>query len=360
MLEEGRVVNNTLIVSTGDKFNNVGRVELVVEDGEVTSKSATLLDYSAFENVIPNEQVLAAIEEVETAQEAVLDRVVGQTNVKLVGDRSLVRTGETNLGQLATAALIDLTGADVAITNGGGIRASIEAGDITMRDMVTVFPFGNTVMVKEISGHDLKAALEHGVSEYPNEKGAFPHTAGVTFTLNPYETVGNRVSDLKINGEAIDFNKMYTVATNDFMAAGGDDYTMFTNYPVKAEYNTLMDTLLAYVEKLGVIEGECIPAITVVTQTPAQEETAKPETNKVVGLRAYLEGETFEVKYTAKAIVATKGDITLTFTVGQTAYTATDADSNLQGNLSTALSLKDNVTYINTSDLTKILAELTA
>ena len=361
-LENGRLVNNTLIVSTGDKLGNVGRVEIVVEDGKVENKTAKLLTYNDFADVTPDAEVVAEIEKVEAAQAELLNRVVGKTNVKLVGDRSVVRTGETNLGQLATDAMLDLTGADVALTNGGGIRASIEAGDITHNDMVTVFPFGNTVMVKEISGSDLKAALEHGVSEYPNEKGAFPHTAGMTFTVNAYKEAGNRISDLKVNGVAVEANKMYTFATNDFVAAGGDGYTMLAKYPIKAEYNTLMDTLLAYVEKLGTVEGKFSPRMTVVTEAPASETVVvdKVETGKEVALRNYLQQQEFEVKYANKQIVATKADMTITFTVGQTGFTAKDAKNSVNGKLSTAVILKDNKAYVNTADVAKILADLAA
>ena len=272
-LPEGLMVNDTLIVSTGTALNNVGEVELTVEDGKVVNKEAELLGYSSFEEVAPSEEVLEAIEKVEEAQKPMLERVVGKAAVDLIGERSLVRTGETNLGQLATDAMLDLTGAQIAITNGGGIRASIKAGNITMNDMITVFPYGNTIMVKEIKGSDVKAALEHGVNEYPNEKGGFPHTAGITFTLNAYKEVGNRISDIKVNGEPIDLNKTYTVVTNDFMAAGGDGYDMFKAYPIKAEYNTLMDTLLDYVEKLGTVEGKFETRMTVVTEAPSEEET---------------------------------------------------------------------------------------
>ncbi|MEG0952249.1 MAG: 5'-nucleotidase C-terminal domain-containing protein, partial [Niameybacter sp.] len=248
-LPEGRLVEETLIVSTGTALKDIGQVEIVVEDGKVVSKTPVLLDYAAFAEVAPKQEIVDAIAKVEEAQKPILEKVVGTTAVKLVGDREVVRTGESNLGQLATNAMLDLTGAQVAITNGGGIRASIEAGNITMNDMVTVFPFGNTIMVKEMKGSDILAALEYGVDSYPEQKGAFPHTAGITFTLNAYKEVGNRVSDVKVAGEALELDKMYTVATNDFMAAGGDGYTMFEAYPIKAEYNTLMDTLLAFVEK---------------------------------------------------------------------------------------------------------------
>lgn len=273
-LEEGMMVNDTLIVSTGDAFKNVGEVELTIQDGEVVNKQAELLGYNEFKDVVPDQKVLNTIEYIESNQKPLLEEVVGVTSVDLVGERSEVRTGETNLGQLAADALTDLTGAQIAITNGGGIRASIPAGNITMQDMITVFPFGNTVMVKEIKGSDIKAALEHGVSEFPNEKGAFPHTSGMTFTLNAYKEAGDRISDIKVNGEPIDLNKTYTMATNDFMAVGGDGYSMFAAYPIKAEYNTLMDTLLAYVQKLGVVEGKFEPRMTVVEKAPVEE---KPE-----------------------------------------------------------------------------------
>lgn len=270
-LPEGLMVNDTLIVSTGTAFKNVGEVELTIKEGQVVNKEAELLDYSAFKEVTPDQAVTQIIEKVEAAQKPILERVVGQTAVDLIGERTTVRTGESNLGQLATDAMIDLTGADVAITNGGGIRASIKAGDITMKDMITVFPYGNTIMVKEMTGKDIKAALEHGVNEYPNEKGGFPHTAGITFTLNAYKQVGNRISDIKVAGVPMDLNKTYTVVTNDFMAAGGDGYEMFKAYPIKAEYNTLMDTLLDYVEKLGVVKGEFEPRMTVVKESASKQ-----------------------------------------------------------------------------------------
>ncbi|MEF9959447.1 MAG: 5'-nucleotidase C-terminal domain-containing protein [Niameybacter sp.] len=372
-LPEGRLVEETLIVSTGTALKDIGQVEIVVEDGKVVSKTPVLLDYAAFAEVAPKQEIVDAIAKVEEAQKPILEKVVGTTAVKLVGDREVVRTGESNLGQLATNAMLDLTGAQVAITNGGGIRASIEAGNITMNDMVTVFPFGNTIMVKEMKGSDILAALEYGVDSYPEQKGAFPHTAGITFTLNAYKEVGNRVSDVKVAGEALELDKMYTVATNDFMAAGGDGYTMFEAYPIKAEYNTLMDTLLAFVEKLGTVEGkfearmnvvaeasagEVIPATPVVpgVEVPAE----KIETEKEVALRAYLQNKGFKVTFddVNKIVTAQKEATVLTFTSNSKAYTAKDADSNETGELSIALAVKENVTYINPAEVDAILAKL--
>lgn len=330
-LEKGQKEGNTLIVSTGSSMKAVGKVEIKLVDKKVTDVSASLLKYADFKDVKPAQAILDEIKKVEDGQKVVLDKVVGKTAVELVGKRELVRTGETNLGQLATAAMLELTKAEVAITNGGGIRASIKAGDITMRDMVTVFPFGNTIMVKEIKGSDLVAALEHGTNEYPNEKGAFPHVAGVTFTLKVNAPAGKRVTDVKVNGEPIVMDKLYKVATNDFMAAGGDGYNMLKSYPIKAEYNTLMDTLLDYVQKRGTVEGKLEKRITFDTESGSDE---------LVGIRAFAVAKGYKVGFDAKTkvITLTSGDKTITidvkansYTVGETKGTFTNAPTLQNG-----------------------------
>lgn len=312
-LENGQKEGNTLIVSTGSSMKAVGKVEIKLVDKKVTDVNASLLKYADFANVKPAQGILDAIKKVEDGQKAVLDKVVGKTAVELIGKREVVRTGESNLGQLATAAMLDLTKAEVAITNGGGIRASIKAGDITMRDMVTVFPFGNTIMVKEIKGSDLVKALEHGTDSYPNEKGAFPHVAGVTFTLRVNAPVGKRVTDVKVNGEPIVMDKLYKVATNDFMAAGGDGYDMLKAYPIKAEYNTLMDTLLSYVQKKGTVDGKMEKRITFDTEGGA---------DFLVGIREYAVYKGYKVGFDAKTktIVLESKDKTITVDVKANSY----------------------------------------
>ncbi|MGL6173161.1 MAG: bifunctional metallophosphatase/5'-nucleotidase [Cellulosilyticaceae bacterium] len=362
-LPEGREVEDTLIVSTGEKLNNIGQVELVVEAGKVISKSSQLVAYAELAEVEAKQTVEEEIAKVEEAQKAVLDKVVGKTSVDLDGERANVRTGETNLGQLATDAMIKETGAQMAITNGGGIRASIPAGDITMNHVVTVFPFGNTVMVKEIKGSDIKAALEHGVSEYPEQKGAFPHTAGITFTLHTQEAVGNRISNIKIAGEDLQLDKLYTVVTNDFMAAGGDGYEMFKAYPVKAEYNTLMDILLDYVAELGTVAGKVETRMTV-TDEPNGTKEEVVEAN-VVAIRTYAEQAGFKVLYVAdtKEIVLKKDNVKVVLNVGQTNYKLTregqDANVVLEGNLDVQVELKENTAYFNAVEFEALLQQVT-
>lgn len=358
VLEEGRKVGDTLIVSTGTAFNNVGRVEMTIEAGELESVKAGLLTYSDFADVVPNADVEALIEKTKAEQDVIFSEVVGQTSVTLDGTRGVVRTGETNLGQLATAAITELTGADAVLVNGGGIRASIEKGDITRGDLQTVFPFGNTIVVKELTGEQLLEALEYGTSEYPNEKGAFPHTNGVTFTLNAYKT-SDRISDVKVNGEALDLNKAYKVATLDFISAGGDGYYMFKDAKTVAEYNTLMDTVIDHVQQLGTVEDTFAPRMTVVTEAPATEvaEEVVATEDKIVALRSYAQGKGYKVTFdnSKKQVTITKGDVEATLTIGERAYTVSGGKV---GALTNALTLTNNVTTITTSDLEAVFAQI--
>lgn len=131
VLEQGQVVGNTLIASTGEYDQNLGTVEITIVDGEIAEKKAKLITLGEAAEIAPDEAIVKAIEEVEAKQDAILGEVVGKTEVDLEGTRELVRKGETNLGNLIADSMVWLTGADCALTNGGGIRASIPAGNIT-------------------------------------------------------------------------------------------------------------------------------------------------------------------------------------------------------------------------------------
>lgn len=251
--QEGNLVNDTLIVSTGDYTKNLGEVTLKFVDGKLSTKTAKLISKDSVAELEGKKEVAALVEEIKTGQEAILSEVVGNTPVILDGERPHVRAGETNLSDIIADSMIDLTGADVAFTNGGGIRASIDAGEITKKEIITVLPFGNYVVTKKVSGADLVAALEHGTDSYPEIKGAFPQVGGMTFKIDLNKEVGSRIVDVTVNGEAIVMDKMYVVATNDFMAAGGDGYDMLGKGELVNEYQALDEVLIAYMKKAPVI-----------------------------------------------------------------------------------------------------------
>lgn len=254
IMETGTTVGGTLIVSTGEYDKNLGVVELEWQGGKLTSKKAGLVKVEAVAATAQDQKVLDIVNAIKTEQKTVLSEVIGKTTVKLDGERAQTRTMETNLANLITNAMLETTGADVAITNGGGIRASIDAGEITKGEVITVLPFGNYIVTKKIKGADIKAALEVGAKAYPEQNGAFSQVAGITYLIDKNKPAGERVSLIKVKGQALDLNKEYLLATNDFMAAGGDGYVMFKGKAIVNEYPALDEALLSYIKARGTVE----------------------------------------------------------------------------------------------------------
>ncbi|WP_352419702.1 5'-nucleotidase C-terminal domain-containing protein, partial [Proteiniborus sp.] len=271
----------TKIISTGNYNDNLGIVNLTFKDGELTTVEPTVFSKEDAAELEADADVAAIIAATIEANKEITSVVVGKTDVELDGVREHVRGGETNLSNLITNAMLAASEADMAITNGGGIRASIDVGDITMEEIITVLPFGNYVVVKEYTGAQILAALEHGTASYPEVAGSFSQVAGVTFTLDLNQEAGSRVKDVKIGGEDIDLEKTYKVATNDFMAAGGDGYEMFKEGALVVELPGLDEILIDYVKGLETIPAEVQPRMTViakeVVEEPAVEEPVVEE-----------------------------------------------------------------------------------
>lgn len=179
-------------------------------------------------------------------QAQALETVVGETDILLVGDREHVRTQETNLGNLITDIMKDLTGADLAITNGGGIRTSVPPGEVTLENILDIHPFENIIVTVQLTGADIIAALEHGVSQHPTTWGGFMHVSGVRYTFNPTRPAGERIVSVLYQGEPIDPDATFVVATNDFIAAGGDDFTMIKEGELLEEFVTLDQALIQH------------------------------------------------------------------------------------------------------------------
>ena len=236
-------VGDTVLTSTGTKLANVGMVD-ISPDGTISTSSLATSELT----VTPDAKVAARAEEIQKEIDADYGTVFAKTEVALDGEKANVRTGETNLGDLIAdamlwqAGLLD-EGVDAAVTNGGGIRASIAAGDITKKDINPVLPFGNTLYVVKVTGAELLEALEASTYCTPEAIGGFPQVAGIEFTVNtgaqfdtkelyPGSTYGkpasiNRVMIQTVGGEAFNPEETYTIVTNDFMGAGGDTYYAF-------------------------------------------------------------------------------------------------------------------------------------
>ena len=236
-------VGDTVLTSTGTKLANVGMVD-ISPDGTISTSSLATSELT----VTPDAKVAARAEEIQKEIDADYGTVFAKTEVALDGEKANVRTGETNLGDLIAdamlwqAGLLD-EGVDAAVTNGGGIRATINAGEVTKKDINTVLPFGNTLYVVKVTGAELLEALEASTYCTPEAIGGFPQVAGIEFTVNtgaqfdtkelyPGSTYGkpasiNRVMIQTVGGEAFNPEETYTIVTNDFMGAGGDTYYAF-------------------------------------------------------------------------------------------------------------------------------------
>jgi 5'-nucleotidase len=157
---------------------------------------------------------------------------VGRTDVLLDARSAENRSRETNVGSFVADAFRKATGADVALLNGGSIRAdnTINPGDLTRRDVLSILPFANPVVKLEVTGATLRAALEHGVSRSAedSEPGRFPQVSGLRFTFDARRPAGSRLLEVTVGGQPLDDKRIYTLATSTFVAIdAGDDYTMF-------------------------------------------------------------------------------------------------------------------------------------
>jgi 2',3'-cyclic-nucleotide 2'-phosphodiesterase (5'-nucleotidase family) len=224
-----------ILTSTGTKLENIGCLTI---DGD---KLDTVL-LSAGETA-------GFIDDIQDKFEDKINEVVAKTDVDLVihdpkdPEERIIRVTETNLGDLVADAYRNISGADVAIVNGGGIRDDIEKGDITYGEIIAVHPFGNELCVVECTGQDILDALELSVSKLPGENGGFLHVSGLSFTVDMnvessvkldkdglFESVGGdrRVRDVKVGDKDIDPEAIYTLASHNYLIKnGGDGYTMF-------------------------------------------------------------------------------------------------------------------------------------
>ena len=271
---ESCMVNDTILTSTGTKFENIGLV--VISDGVMEATAIPTADIT----VKPDGTVADRAAAIQKAVDDEYGAVFAKTEVELNGVKAEVRTGETNLGNLITDALVwgDAeagTKVDAAVTNGGGIRASISKGNITKKDINTVLPFGNTLSIVKVTGAELLEALEASTYCTPETIGGFPHVSGIVFTVDTGKVYDQgeqypgstyygpksiqRVSIQSVGGKAFDPNATYTIATNDFMAAGGDTYYAFKTASVNYDLGVPMDeVVMEYVtEELdGVVTAE--------------------------------------------------------------------------------------------------------
>jgi 2',3'-cyclic-nucleotide 2'-phosphodiesterase (5'-nucleotidase family) len=244
-----QVKGSAPVVSSGEYLDSLGRVIITFNEDGLDIAADSIANPGRFED----HALINAIEDIEAAQAGILDTVIGAAEAELTGAREIVRTQESNWGNLLCEIIIESTGADIALVNGGGIRASIPAGDITIRSVNETYPFGTYICAIDISGATLKEALEHGFSKLPEASGGFPQVGGMSMTVDTSRAPGERVTGLMIRGAPCDPDKTYRLATNDFLAAGGDGYAMLAECPMLLEMGFMDEVVISYIKDKGTV-----------------------------------------------------------------------------------------------------------
>ncbi|WP_281825426.1 bifunctional metallophosphatase/5'-nucleotidase [Jannaschia rubra] len=223
------MVGDTAIVQAYAYGKYLGELNVTFDDdGNVTEASGAPILVDA--NVAEDEATIERIAELAGPLDEVRQKVVAQTETPIMGERDVCRVQVCEMGVLIAEAMLDRVkdqGIEVAIANSGGIRASIDEGEVTMGEVLTVLPFQNTLSTFRVDGATLRAALENGVSQIEEVAGRFPQVAGMTFTFDPEAPAGERVGDVTVGGEPLDPERMYGVVSNDYVRNGGDGYEMF-------------------------------------------------------------------------------------------------------------------------------------
>ena len=223
------MVGSTAIVQAYAYGKFLGELNLTFDDaGNITEAKGEPLVMDAA--VTQDAGTVARIAEAAGPLEEIRNKVVTSIDEPLGGDREVCRAQECSMGTLIADAMLARVadqGIQVAIQNGGGIRASIDSGEVTMCEVLTVLPFQNTLSTFQVTGDVLKAALENGVSQVEEGAGRFPQVAGMTYTFDASQPAGSRVSDVMVGGKALDMGASYGVVSNNYVRNGGDGYDMF-------------------------------------------------------------------------------------------------------------------------------------
>jgi 2',3'-cyclic-nucleotide 2'-phosphodiesterase/3'-nucleotidase len=272
VLEQPKLVGDTIVSRRGDELRLLGQLDLVISDGRIVQHA-----YNQF-RVLPDgptdEATAAVLQGYRDRLTAELQQPAGETTEPLVAVRGVVRTGEATAGNLVADALRAWGGADVALQNGGGLRGerTFGPGVLTRADVNELLPFPNYATLLRVSGWQLLAALENGFSQVETTGGRFPQISGMRVTYDPSAEPGSRVQEIVIGDTPINLDASYTLATIDFLANGGDGYSMLrdaevlippTGGPVQAAL------LLEYLAANGIVSPAVEGRISTTGDAPA-------------------------------------------------------------------------------------------
>jgi 2',3'-cyclic-nucleotide 2'-phosphodiesterase (5'-nucleotidase family) len=193
-------------------------------------------------------QVAAIVQGFDDKIRSEFARVVGEAAVDLIRSRN----SESNVGDLICDALLEASGADIALQNGGGIRTDIPKGKITMEQVYTLLPFDNVLVVMDLKGSQIRRILEQNA----NSEHAILQVSGMNVQYDMTRPVGSRITNVHVSGMALEPGKTYRVASNDFLAAGGDQYSTFKDGKNVVYGSTLREIVAAYLTRHSPVHPE--------------------------------------------------------------------------------------------------------
>lgn len=357
----------TVVVQANEWGKYLGRVDVVFDKQGVvlTGEGQTTGRLIPVDSKVEEDpKAKEILDPLKKDLEKLISKVEGYAAVMLDGERKNIRSRETNLGNLIADGMLSkakaVKNADIAIMNGGGIRQSIDQGDITLGEIRTVMPFGNTLFVLDVSGKQLLEGLENGVSgaKLPDLPGKFPQIAGMKFKWDPKQSTGSRVYDVMIQKGTeyvpLSLTSTYRLATNSFVANGGDGYKSFAEAISNGAYHEDLgypdyEIFIEHIKRLGdtvapKVEGRIIeqakpsggvgngggssPGSS--SGLPAQTATPKPETKTKTpaGQEAnVLSGEQLQVSVTKDAFDQPVNQVSVKSSDLQAAMTAAASSS---------------------------------
>lgn len=286
------------IVETGSHFANVGVLKVVYDTEkdqlipELTEER--LISAADSKELAADPAVKEKIAQIKERQAGILQQVVGYSEEDMPYSWEEIRLAEQKIGRVVTASYLAQTGADVAIENAGGIRGGIDEGDILYQNIISISPYGNYIVVKEVTGATLLDALETSIEigmqssavyakqlaaveagedpmqyTWPDNSGSYLQFGGIAVEYDPGKEAGSRVLSAKIDGKDVDPDALYRVATNNYVAASSD-YPALAASPTVNEYGTCEEAIVAFVKDTAALTAAAnTPNLTAKTaQTP--------------------------------------------------------------------------------------------
>lgn len=313
------MVGNVPVVQAYAYSKYVGHLTLTFDDdGNVTAATGDtiLLDSSVAEDPT----VVARVQELAAPIEELKAKVIGDTSGAIDGSRDVCRAMECQMGNLVADAMLDRVkdqGVQIAIQNGGGLRSSIDSGEVTMGEVLTVLPFQNTLATFQLTGADVVAALENGVSQIEDGAGRFPQVAGLKYTFDASLEAGSRVSDVMVADASgafapIDLVGTYGVVSNNYMRSGGDGYSVFEENGMNAyDYGPGLEVVVAdYVAEHSPYQPYTDGRITVAEAAMAEEPAAEEAMEEKPAMEEAATEETMTEEKPAMEEAATEETMT--------------------------------------------------